>query len=232
MKLSACLPSAILALALWATPSMSQETGTLITHPSAEIDGRGRDAARQTMEQFIACLVSRNSGRAIALAELPVDSAQYQRIARNMYDNIDDACLSGAGRLSFSENLFRGALFQALYEREFGADGPTAFSPGTASGYRQIYPETLSAQARTAIALESFGECVARADADGARAFLRQLPGSSGEGEVINALRPRFAACIPVDNTIRFSASVLKGAVAEGLYRLSVAARNTMGAAE
>lgn len=224
MKNSVLYYMAFSALAITGVNATAQETGTLITRPSAEIDGRGPDRARRTMERFMACLVARHSGRAKAVTDLPIDSQQYQRTIRSMYESIDDECLSGGGQLSFSENLFRGGLFQALYEREFGDSGPTDFSAVTNTGYRQLYPEELSAEARAAIALEQFGECVSRADANGVRSFLRQSPGSAGEDQAIAGLRPKFAACIPQNNTIRFSPSVLKGAVAEGLYRLSVAA--------
>jgi hypothetical protein len=212
-------------------PAWAQETGTLITHKSAEIDGRGRDAARATMEAFAACTVSRFTGRAEALADVPVDSPRYERLFRNMYDSYGDECLSGmeGGTLSFSSGLFRGALFQALYEREFKRDAPTDFSAVTDTGYLQLYSSPLSAEARTALALERFGECVARADARGVQKLLRQRPGSSDEDQAINALRPTFAACIPRDQTIRFSPSILKGAVAEGIYRLSKAARALNG---
>lgn len=215
-------------------PASAQETGTLITHKSAEIDGRGRDAARATMEAFAACTVSRYTGRAQALADVPVDSTRYERLFRNMFDSYGDECLSGmeGGRLSFSSGLFRGALFQALYEREFKENAPTDFSAVTDTGYLQLYSSPLSAEARTALALERFGECVSRADPLGVRKLLRQRPGSSDEDEAINALRPKFAACIPRDQTIRFSPSILKGAVAEGIYRLSKAARALNGRAQ
>ena len=179
------------------------------------------------MEAFAACTVSRYTGRAKALADVPVDSPRYEPLFRNMYDSYEDACLSGmeGGRLSFSSGLFRGALFQALYEHEFRKDAPTDFSAVTDTGYLRLYSSPLSAEARTALALERFGECVSRADPRGVQKLLRQRPGSSEENEAINALKPRFAACIPRDQTIRFSPSILKGAVAEGLYRLSRAAR-------
>lgn len=220
-----------LALAAAAGSAWAQETGTLITHKSAEIDGRGRDAARATMEAFAACTVSRFTGRALALTDVPVDSPRYERLFRNMYDGYDEVCLSGieGGTLSFSSALYRGALFQALYEREFKRNGPTDFSAVTDTGYRGLYSTPLSAEARTAIALEQFGECVSRADPSGVQKLLRQRAGSSDEDDAINALRPKFAACIPKDQTIRFSPSILKGAVAEGLYRLSKAARAAGG---
>jgi hypothetical protein len=227
MGLRTLLCLALAGFAMASQQSEAQETGTLLTRRSAEIDGAGPDGARRTMEAFTACLVSRFPGRAMALAELPIDSPQYERTARNMYDTAGDECLAGGGRLNFSGSLFRGALFQALYNRRFRDDGPTDFATVESTGYRQLYPAEPTPEARTALALEHFGECVARADAAGVRNFLRQAPGTVAETEAIAALRPRLAACIPQANTIRFSAPVLKGALAEGIYRLSAVARAT-----
>lgn len=207
-------------------PAAAQETGRLRTHRSAEIDDSSRDGARRTMEAFTACVVSRQSGRVIALSGLRIDSDQYDRVYRNLFDNEGDECLSGSGSLSFSRALMRGGLFQALYAREFRGGGPTDFTGIASTGYRQIYEGELSPEVRSALALEQFGECVSRADAAGVQTLLRQGPGSAGERAAIQSLVPRFAGCIPRNETIRFSPSVLKGALAEGIYRLSIAARD------
>lgn len=217
------------AALLVASPGFAQETGTLVQHRAAQVDGRGQDAARATMEAFAACLVSRASGRAALLADVPVDSPRYEQRFLSLVDLEDEICLS-SGDLSFSNSLFRGALFQALYDREFRGRGPTDFSGVTDTGYRQLYATPLSDTARTAIALEQFGECVSRADAAGVQMFLLQRPGAAKEKESIAVLMPKFGACIPKDNTIRFSPSILKGALAEGIYRLSMASRTSTGA--
>jgi len=217
-------------LAFVAPPLAAQETGTLRTHRSADIDDSSRDGARRTMEAFSACIASRQNGRVTAMSRLRIDSDQYQRMLRNLYDNSDDVCLSGSGQLGFSFNLLRGGIFQALYAREFRGGGPTDFSAVTTTGYRELYTDEISPEVRSALALEQFGECVSRADAAGVQTLLRQIPGSAGERAAIQALAPRFAACIPNGETIRFSPSVLKGAVAEGIYRLSVAARDAQQA--
>lgn len=213
-------------LAFVAAPLAAQETGTLRTHRSANIDDPSRDGARRTMEAFTACVASRQNGRVLAMSRLRIDSDQYQRMLRNLYDQSGDDCLSGSGTLGFSFNLLRGGLFMGLYAREFRGNGPTDFSAIATTGYRELYTDEISPEVRSALALEQFGECVSRADAGGVQTLLRQGPGTSGERAAIQALVPRFAACIPQNETIAFSPSVLKGALAEGIYRLSVAARD------
>jgi hypothetical protein len=217
---------ALIAMTTFAAPLAAQETGSLRIHRSAEIDDSSREGARRTMEAFSACIASRQNGRVVAMSRLRIDSDQYQRMLRNLYDDSDDLCLSGSGQLGFSFNLLRGGIFQGLYAREFRNGGPTDFSAVTTTGYRELYDGPISPQVRSALALEQFGECVSRADAAGVQTFLRQIAGSAGERAAIQALTPRFAACIPRNETIRFSPSVLKGALAEGIYRLSVAARD------
>lgn len=218
-------------LALAVAPLAAQETGTLRTHRSAEIDDSSRDGARRTMEAFAACVVSRQNGRVTAMSRLRIDSEQYARMYRNLFDNEGDECLAGSGTLNFSPTLLRGGIFQALYAREFRNGAPTDFTAVQSSGYREMYEGELHPEVRSALALEQFGECVARADAAGVQTLLRQIAGSAGERAAIQALTPRFAACIPRSETIRFSPSVLKGALAEGIYRLSVAARDAQRAA-
>lgn len=228
----------ILVLALIATaavatrPAWAQETGTLITNRAAEIDRGAPAAARRTMEAFMSCLVGRYTGRATALTRLPIDSPQYERTFRNMFESVGDECIGSSGQLRFSAGLFRSGLFQSLYAREFAREPAPDFSAVTDTGYRQLYGENLSAETRTALALERFGECVSRADPEGVRSFLQQLPGAPGEGQAIRALMPRFSGCIPADQTITFSPSILKGAMAEGIYRLSVAARDMQRGAQ
>lgn len=202
------------------TAAMAQETGTLRTHRAAQIDGRGPNAARIAMEQFGSCLVSRSRARVSKFVDMPVDGGEYTKYLRVLFDSVGDECLSG-GELQFNEGVLRGALFQALYKSEFGRTGPTAFAPGASSGYRTLYGSELSSAARSSIALVNFGECVGRADAANVRALMLAMAGSSQENGHFNALAPRFNACVPKGETIAFSKVMLKGALAEGLYRLS-----------
>ena len=219
-----------MAAAAIGAPVAAQETGTLIQRRAAQIDEGNPNAARLTMEAFGACVVSRSKGRVEKFIDMRVDEPAYRDYLKVLFDRSEDQCLS-QGRLSFYDIHFRGALFQALYAQEFRNSAPDLTSaPG--SGYRQLYPETLSDKARSAVALEQFGECVARADAPNVRALLRALAGSSQESALFATLNPRFGSCIPQGEKLAFSKIVLKGALAEGIYRLSKSVANGGAAAE
>jgi hypothetical protein len=210
------------ALLVSAVPVGAQETGTLIRrNRAAQIDEGNPNASRIAMEAFGACVLSRSKGRVAKFVDMRVGEPEYAAYMRGLFDRSDE-CLS-QGWLQFHDIHFRGSLFQALYNAEFRRD-PVAFGGITTSNYRTLYPETLTAAARNTIALEQFGECVSRADPRNVHDLLRSVAGSSRETALFQALAPRFGACVPKGETLAFSKIILKGALAEGMYRLSKAA--------
>ncbi|MBK6706344.1 MAG: hypothetical protein IPG54_02220 [Sphingomonadales bacterium] len=222
---------AISGLALMASAHVSaQETGTLITRKAAQIDTLSEAGARQAMEQFGECIVSREKGRTAKLIDPRVATTKHDKLLDATVHSADQ-CLSD-GTLRTSTLMMRGAIFQALYRRDYAAaDAPIAFPAELKSGYRALYPAELSDEARMYLSLNHFGECVSRADGPAVRQLVLSRAGSASESEAITVLMPRFSACIVKDNTIRFSRSNLKGALSEGLYRLSRAAAPQQGSA-
>lgn len=212
-------------LAFAQTPLAAQETGTLIPKHAAQVDARGKDAARIVMEAFSSCLVSRAYGRAAKIIDMAVDTPEYGKQLRALFDTMGDECLSG-GDLSFNNALLRGTLFQAFYARDFKPTSPTSFDAALQVGYWKRYAEPYSAEAQSSIALENFGECVVRAKGANVQVLVRARAGSPLEDGTFAQLVPTFAPCIAQGSEIRFSKAFLKGVLAEALYRMSVAARN------
>ncbi len=200
-------------------PAFAQETGTLITRKAAQIDGNSIADSRRAMEDFAKCLVSREGGRVAKLIDLPVDTKAADAALDAIYGQTDE-CLSD-GQLRMNELGIRGAIFQALYERDFSTNSVLSFPAELQTGYRSMYPAELSDKARMYVSLNHFSECVARADPNGVRQLITSRVESSTETTSFAALLPKFSACIVKDNEIRFSKSNLKGFLAEGLYRLS-----------
>lgn len=202
------------------TPATAQETGTLIRKRAAQVDAQAPGGARTTMFQFAQCIVSRDKGRVARMLELPVDSAEYLRLSKRLFEATDDECLSDGG-LSFNPTLFAGALFEALYVRDFKFSAPAAFPATVTTPYVALYAAPYSATARQALALEQFGECVARAEPVEARKLLLAMPGTATEREQFALLTPRFGGCVVKGSTVAMSKSIIRGALAEGMYRLS-----------
>jgi hypothetical protein len=210
------------------TSALAQETGTLIPRSAAQIDQRGPNAARLTMRAFAQCVASRSRGRLAKLLSLPVGSPEYIGLSRSIFDREGDECLSG-GELSFSTTILRGAFFEAAYLQEFGRDITTDFSAVKDSGYRARYAEPYSPAERAAMALEQYGECIARANPRASRILIGTNPSTASESQIFTELAPSFGPCLTKGSEISFSKTVLRGLIAEGLYWLSTGQRAGQG---
>jgi hypothetical protein len=221
------MAGALFGLGVVSGPSVAQssmgsspETGSLISRRAAQISGTTKTDARRTTREYGVCVLKRFPKYGERLALEPVHTDEYEKLLRRMV--IDD-CLS-LGELSFPLNVVRSAVIEALYFEEFGRSGPTEFSQVPPIDYLAGYPAELSGNARTIVALARFGDCVSRKDPVNARALAVSIPGSSDEKQRLSALGPSFNGCVVQGEKLTFSRSVIRGAVAEGLFRLSRAA--------
>lgn len=196
------------------------ETGSLITNRPAGGATTGKKDARSISRHFAACTIRRGRGSAERYLATPVGAPGWERLQHLV---LVDECL-GTGELRLPFEVIRGALFEQLYLTDYKADPVADLTAVAPIDYAAGYSSPVSVQVGNAIALGQFGDCVARADSAGARNLLTSLPDSSGETAAVHRLMPRLGACIPAGRKITFSKSVLRAAVAEGLYRLTRAA--------
>ena len=171
------------------------------------------DRARATVIAYAQCLVERdrrNVERGVAL--FPGSTLEISALSKLAVDD----CLRD-GTLQFTGPLLRGALFIALYRRDYGRavpelkPDPVDFTLGAPA-----IPERGSDQQ---IGLRTFADCVVRADPVNARVVVIASVAGSRETQGYIALRPRFNACMPQGVSLTFSKSVLSGLIAEALYR-------------
>ncbi|MGZ8999079.1 MAG: hypothetical protein ACXW2T_09510, partial [Allosphingosinicella sp.] len=127
---------------------------------------------------------------------------------------------AGRMQLRFQPDLFRLALFEALYQADFGRSPPPdvqSIPPLLLTNEFDGRPEDVPETMRF---MRLFGDCAARRDAAGVHALLRTRIGTDQERVGIEALGPALANCLPAQERLRFSRGVLRGALAEGLYKL------------
>lgn len=203
----------------WAqsTPGSSPETGSLITRRAAQINGTTKTDARRATREFGSCLLKRTPKYGERVALDPVHTDEYEKLLDRML--VAD-CLSH-GEIRFPTNIIRSAVIEALYIEQYGRSGPTEFSQVPPIDYLAGYPADLPGNARLVVALAKFGDCVSRKDAVNARALVVSFPGSGEETQRLKALGPSFNGCVIQGEKLTFSRSVIRGAVSEGLFRLS-----------
>lgn len=134
---------------------------------------------------------------------------------------LDDGCLP-EGHPPVDARLVRGALFEALYNRDFPRATPADFAgrPALAAPEGGVNPPLDASLIR-------FGECIARAAPADAHRLVTAAPGGAEESSAIGALSPRLAPCMQQGLRVTFSAPMLRGVVAEALYKLSRGAART-----
>jgi hypothetical protein len=198
-------------------PGGTSETGTLVNRRAAQIHGESRVDARLTMKQFGDCSVARAPYASLQLVNMPVDASGYEKQLDRV---ISDDCLS-TGELSIPATVARGAIFEALYRKEFAAEPPLNLKDLPAYDYSAGYSRPFSAEAGNVIGLAVVGDCVARTSPIAAHELLVSVPGTAVEDRNVAVVARTLPGCIPPKQTFKFSRSVIRSSVAEGMYRLA-----------
>jgi hypothetical protein len=193
------------------------ETGSLIRRDPAQIRGETAFAARMTLKEFGTCTVGRSAKAALAVVDLPYGTSAFDKAINRL---ADVECLS-SGTLIIPPYLMRGALFEALYLREFGRNANPNVKSAPSYDYMAGYDRPVEPDAANTIALAIVGDCVTRTVPLASHQLLTSIPGSQLESDSIAAVAKELPGCVPPRQTFRFQRSIIRAAVAEALYRLS-----------
>jgi hypothetical protein len=184
------------------------------------------DAVR-TMQRFSACVVARLSpARLNAYLRLPPGSSASNRAMAKISTDMCAPNRPGGGyELRFQPNVMRAAVYDSLYRMRYRT-GPVDVSRVPKFDFASEFDASEEPVSGASFYFRSIGDCVARARPALAHDLLMTRQGSKEEGAAMKAIVPSVAPCVPQGSTLRFSAPVLRGDIAEALYKLSVAAGN------
>lgn len=182
---------------------------------AAEIEREGitrGDLARRTLYSFAACVVYRHRNQALQWLSLPQNDPS---LSKKAYNFADDRCLMN-GDMQFSLNLFRGALYAALYRTQFGEKAllPSATSAAVAAGNAGPLVHMYDM-------LTEFANCVVRREPSDVRDLVVAIPGTTRENQALAALSPQFPLCVVKDSRLQLTKSVVSALLAEALYEQS-----------
>lgn len=134
----------------------------------------------------------------------------------------DNGCGSFQDRIRFSPTYYRGPMaeyFLALIRS--GKKIPKSVL--------RIYPEPTPEQAaklkpdvRVAVALVDLGSCVDNSEHEATLKLFETPPDSIVEGQALAGLTGALSNCIPPGIQLRFSKFILRGFLAEGVFRNAV----------
>lgn len=204
-------------LVLGVPAAYAQQLGHIIVDHAAEVTARdvsAADRARDTMNRYGVCVVRMKAIAVKRALSQPTDEAVDRALAATAIDE----CLR-SGELKMSRSLFRGAVYRALYIRDFGQ-----VSQGQITGGAQREGAAAEPVAATPMnLLQRFGDCVVRIAPADARALVLATAATQEERSAITRLGPALGSCVAPTGQVRFSRAVLQGVLAEALYKRSAA---------
>ena len=216
----------------------------LLAQPARKSDVSTKET-RAMMHNYAKCVVERRHARA---SEAILSNLDNGTILRKYPMLVIGECLRGPAfattKMSFSGDLYRYALADALVNKELAGAPPPDVAQAPALVHREAAPAPQEVNAkgkklsqkdldkalqdhRESIAfrwLALYGECIVRSDAAGAKALLLTVPDSPEEAARFVALRPAMELCVPEGQTLKFGKVVLRGSIAVNYYRIARAA--------
>lgn len=232
IRRKALLASALLALAS-AGPTAAQY-GMPTPPPPQSLPNQGQPTQAESLpappasapELMAAatCVIGRNAAAGDALfATAPFSTQERQQALRLISDM--QRCLHRPP-IASSAPLIRGAFAEAAVEARFPAP-QAARSPEleTMPLLRVELATTLGTAANLAPAY-ALAACTARQHPELVRALLATEPASDAAGAAFTALNPAFHTCVTPGSHINVDPRMLRGLLAESLYRWSVVQRD------
>jgi hypothetical protein len=205
-------------------PAAAQDSGSLVKRfEPAQITENAVSPevrARRALRDFAICTAQRSRAKTDRYLQ------QFQpepetRLAKSLASS---QCLWD-GQLKMTWALFRGALYEAVYREDF-RKGPVAdLQNAPVIDYLAGAADREHPQARVYGALRRLADCAVRADPAAALRLVATLDGTMAEADAFRTLVPRVSGCVVAGQELKFSRPMLRGLVAETLYRLSVAQR-------
>lgn len=196
---------------------------------------------RRQQAKFGRCVVGRHRAVAERFLLRPFNAAPSQTHTRDALKLADSGCMTPGYSMQFPGGSFEFALSDALVRTKLApltglSSLPALDQPTVVEGNYQPKPgerpkpEALKAMAQnranmmTLVNLLRAGECIVRADPEGAWRLLAIDPTSPTEEAAFAALQPKLAACsgnVPSDRM------AIRGTVALNYLRLSRALAST-----
>jgi hypothetical protein len=154
-------------------------------------------------------------------------------------DNCMPTNLMAEVRMTFDSLLFRYGLFEARYRIEFGKGSPPAIVDLPPLDFENEFDLTISADLKgveslppLVVFLRKLSQCLILERPAEAHALVIARPYSDAETKALPPVIEVLGACIGEGQTLKFSRPMLRGAIAEALYKAATRPRPSTPAKE
>ena len=175
---------------------------------------RWEKANRSTYEginEFAACVVERRLVDVKTLLEFPHDSPRVDSFGTALAST-SPGCLTIIA-MRMSSSMFRGALIEALYKRDFGKGRPGQPSVRLGAAGPQL----------------ELAKCIVRKGFVTSEELLKTLPASPAQKKVFRVLEPVVNSCVSTTGEEIARPQQLRFEIAEALYRARLDAGQATG---
>ncbi len=177
--------------------------------------------AEQAMYDFAQCVVARGVRKSDLDAYLRMSPADptYHTLGSKIAVSECVPAFFGTVKMQFNPVLFRFSLYEARYRREFAKAAPPDVSNAPLLDLAAEFDTRGGALPTEVVFLRTLGNCVVRTDPAISHAVVMSRAYSKGEAALIGSLKKVIGGCIPEGATVRFSRTMLRGALGEALYK-------------
>lgn len=228
MKLAhRALAAALALLAALPAPAAAQSIPMTEPHVSARRRAQTQSpaAAQADLPRAIGCQI-RVDAAALEpmLATSPYSTEEAGAAARIL--PLLQQCLRSRTAIAATPVALRGAIAEALYESRFAtaqaARGPAV---GVAPLLR-VEAATANREGAALAPMYAMAQCTAARHGEPVRALLATDPGTPAAQAAVQALNPAFVDCARGIGNLNVDGRILRGVLAESLYRWSVVQRD------
>ena len=175
---------------------------------------------RRQLRPYAECIVGRAGAEIVVFLNDGIGGRGAARRAKRL-GAAAPGCARPSGKSQAEAILLRGAIFEALYRREFGAAPlPAGLAEVVPMGYggKPSSDIVLATMVRGVFALF---DCAVRKDPRGAASILAHPPESEQEAAAFAAFEPALSACQTGRSRVEFTASFARPYLSEILSTLS-----------
>lgn len=186
-----------------------------VTSPAGLAPYTSLATSADVTQQFADCAVKKYEGAELLATQpgSPEEAGVLSEYGRR-------ACAAPAQ----DPQLLRGAVAEQLFKNDFGSIGARLRRDSVEIFTVDVEQlDSLDAESRRRVDLLAFGTCIAAADPTNTVAVLNTPAGSTEESGAISALQPVLSPCLAAGEQLNLKKPQLRGALAEGAYRLALA---------
>ncbi len=195
---------------------------------AAQDDGRepmSEKVAEQTMRDFARCVVNnkKREAKAIEFLRVPDNDPRQMVLGKEIAVG---GCAPPGSQMRFQPDLFSRSVYTALYRKYYSKTQPSSANWTEPTDYQSEYAVMTTPVSKVQLALRAFADCTASGDLAAAHRFAVSEMRGDEEKAALPGVMVHMQKCLPEGTQLRFSRTVLKGLVAESLYKMHQRSRS------